>query len=57
VSKEATEWGGPSDETGKKRRSMWDMIKIDLLFIVLRPAQKYFTDMETSPLPAKDCKI
>jgi hypothetical protein len=27
------------------------------LFIVLRPAQEYFTSMETSPLPVKDCKI
>jgi hypothetical protein len=24
---------------------------IDWLFIVLRPAQKFFTDMQTSPLP------
>jgi hypothetical protein len=27
------------------------------LFAVLRPAQEYFTYMETSPLPVKDCKI
>jgi hypothetical protein len=27
------------------------------LFIVLRPAQEYFTYMETSPLPVKGCKI
>jgi hypothetical protein len=27
------------------------------LFIVLRPAQEYFTYMETSPLPVKDCKF
>jgi hypothetical protein len=30
---------------------------IDWLFIVLRPAQEYFTYMETSPLPVKGCKI
>jgi hypothetical protein len=29
---------------------------IDWLF-VLRPNQEYFTDMETSPLPVKGCKI
>jgi hypothetical protein len=29
----------------------------DWLFIVLRPAQEYFTHMETSPLPVKGCKI
>jgi hypothetical protein len=33
------------------------MISIDWLFIVLRPAQEYFTYMETSPLPVKGCKI
>jgi hypothetical protein len=27
------------------------------LFIVLRPAQEYFTYKETSPLPVKGCKI
>jgi hypothetical protein len=27
------------------------------LFIVLRPAQEYFTYIETSPLPVKGCKI
>jgi hypothetical protein len=26
------------------------------LFIVLRPAEEFFTDMETSPLPLKGCK-
>jgi hypothetical protein len=26
-------------------------------FAVLRPAQEYFTSMETSPLPVKGCKI
>jgi hypothetical protein len=31
--------------------------KIDWLFIVLRPAQEFFTDMETSPLLVKGCKI
>jgi hypothetical protein len=30
---------------------------IDWLFSVLRPAQEYFTYMETSPLPVKGCKI
>jgi hypothetical protein len=30
---------------------------IDWLFTVLRPAQEYFTYMETSPLPVKGCKI
>jgi hypothetical protein len=30
---------------------------IDYLFTVLRPAQEYFTYMETSPLPVKGCKI
>jgi hypothetical protein len=30
---------------------------IDWLFIVLRPAHEYFTDVETSPLPVKGCKI
>jgi hypothetical protein len=32
-------------------------IFIDWLFTVLRPAQEYFTYMETSPLPVKGCKI
>jgi hypothetical protein len=27
------------------------------VFTVLRPAQEYFTYMETSPLPVKGCKI
>jgi hypothetical protein len=31
-------------------------IEIDWLFTVLRPAQEYFTYMETSPLPVKGCK-
>jgi hypothetical protein len=31
--------------------------RMDSLFIVLCPAQEYFTYMETSPLPVKDCKI
>jgi hypothetical protein len=26
-------------------------------YIVLHPAQEYFTYMETSPLPVKSCKI
>jgi hypothetical protein len=30
---------------------------IDLLFTVLRPAQEYFTYMETPPLPVKGCRI
>jgi hypothetical protein len=30
---------------------------IDWLFIVLRPAQEYFTYMETSLLPVKGCKF
>jgi hypothetical protein len=30
---------------------------IDWLFVVLCPAEEYFTDMETSQLPVKDCKI
>ena len=30
---------------------------IDWLFTVLRPAQEFFTYMETSPLPVKGCKI
>jgi hypothetical protein len=30
---------------------------IDWLFMVLRPAQEYFTYMETSPLPVKGYKI
>jgi hypothetical protein len=29
----------------------------DWLFTVLRPAQEFFTYMETSPLPVKGCKI
>jgi hypothetical protein len=28
----------------------------DRLYIVLRPAQEFFTYMETSPLPVKGCK-
>jgi hypothetical protein len=30
---------------------------IDWLFTVLRPAQEFFSYMETSPLPVKGCKI
>jgi hypothetical protein len=30
---------------------------IDWIFTVLRPAQEFFTYMETSPLPVKGCKI
>jgi hypothetical protein len=30
---------------------------IDWLFTVLRPAQEFFTYMETSPLPVKGCRI
>jgi hypothetical protein len=30
---------------------------IDWLFTVSRPAQEFFTNMETSPLPVKGCKI
>jgi hypothetical protein len=30
---------------------------IDWLFTVLRPAQEFFTYMETSPVPVKGCKI
>jgi hypothetical protein len=30
---------------------------MDGLYIVLRPAQEYFTYMETSPLPVKGCKM
>jgi hypothetical protein len=30
---------------------------INWLFTILRPAQKFFTFMETSPLPVKGCKI
>jgi hypothetical protein len=30
---------------------------MDWLFTVLRPAQEYFTYMETSPMPVKGCKI
>ena len=33
------------------------MACIDLLFIVLRPTQEYFSYMETTPLPVKGCKI
>jgi hypothetical protein len=29
---------------------------IDWLFTVLRPAEEFFTYMETSPLPVKGCK-
>jgi hypothetical protein len=29
----------------------------DWIFIVLGPAQEYFTYMETLPLPVKGCKI
>jgi hypothetical protein len=32
-------------------------LPIDWLFTVLRPAQEYFTYMETSPLPVKGYKI
>jgi hypothetical protein len=32
-------------------------VTCDWLFTVLRPAQEYFTFMETSPLPVKGCKI
>jgi hypothetical protein len=32
-------------------------VEIDWLFDVLRPAQEYFTYMETSLLPVKGCKI
>jgi hypothetical protein len=31
----------------------WTWTLIDWLFTVLRPAQEFFTDMETSPLPVK----
>jgi hypothetical protein len=31
--------------------------QLDRLFTVLRPAQEYFTYMETSPLPVKGGKI
>jgi hypothetical protein len=30
---------------------------LDWLFTVLRPAQEFFTYMETSPLPVKGCKF
>ena len=43
-----------------KTKSMaWRQVaaKIDWLFVVLRPAQEFFTYMETSPLPVKGCKI
>jgi hypothetical protein len=31
--------------------------RVGWLFTVLRPAQEYFTYMETLPLPVKGCKI
>jgi hypothetical protein len=39
--------------TNRKRKQ----IQIDWLFTVLRPAQEFFTCMETSPLSVKGCKI
>jgi hypothetical protein len=44
----------------KYKKGIIDIIEnilIDWLFTVLRPAQEYFTYMETSPLPVKGCKI
>jgi hypothetical protein len=32
-------------------------LMVDWLYRVLRPAQEYFTHMETSPLPVKGCKF
>jgi hypothetical protein len=46
------------EEVEQHLRDMHDDQRlIDYLFIVLRPAQEYFTYMETSPLPVKGCKI
>jgi hypothetical protein len=42
--------------SGKKNTSCQYMYIIDWLFTVLRPAQEYFTYMETSPLPVKEKK-
>ena len=40
------------------RKPKYCAMIIDWLTIyVLRPAQEYFTYMETSPLPVKGCKI
>jgi hypothetical protein len=35
----------------------WWIGLVGWLFTVLRPAQEFFTYMETSPLPVKGCKI
>jgi hypothetical protein len=47
-----------SESTTTRLRKMSDRIKrmIDYLFTVLRPAQEYFTYMETLPLPLKGCQ-
>jgi hypothetical protein len=37
-------------------RKSSDCRLIEWLLIALRPAQEYFTDIETSPLPVKGCK-
>jgi hypothetical protein len=42
--------------SGEKAANL-DLCWIDWLFTVLRPAQEFFTYMETSPLPVKGCKI
>ena len=38
-------------------RHLYERGPRNLLFIVIRPAQEYFTYMETSPLAMKGCKI
>jgi hypothetical protein len=43
--------------TKKKKKGKEKNWLIDWLFTVLRPAQEFFTYMETSPLPVKGCKI
>jgi hypothetical protein len=40
-----------------KMEKYFFLLEFDRLSIVLRPAQEYFTYMETSPLPVKGCKI
>jgi hypothetical protein len=42
---------------GQVMREMIDTFEKGWLFILLRPAQEYFTYMEMSPLPVKGCKI
>jgi hypothetical protein len=42
---------------GSRNFEMGRWAEVDWLYIVLRPAQEYFTFMETSPLPVKGCKF